>query len=126
MAERIILDKEDNGGRWLITYAADPQLVFRLRIAVGGPADWYSFFAEIQASGEVPVALAQFDIAPIELWTADLARYEPTETPVWDPQDEPDFLKIPVKHRETFAQLVRLWGRVAGTVVPASAWLTVH
>jgi hypothetical protein len=123
-AENLRLDKEDDGGRWLLSYALDSWVTLRLRISVGGPADWYCFSAEVQMLGAAPVVVGTFDIAPIEISCSALAR--PMEVKAWNPQDEPDFLLIPAEYLKTFALMVRAWGRLASVVVPASAWLTVH
>ena len=126
-AEHLQLDKEDDGGRWVLTYAPpEVAVVRRLRIAVGGPADWYSFSAEVQIDGAAPMVLSTFDVAPIELFPPRTARYESGAAEAWNPADEPDFLKIPVEYQTMFALMVFAWGRLSSGVVPAPAWLTVH
>ena len=50
--EYIALDKEDDSGRWLLTYTSrDAVEMMRLRIATGCPHDWYCFTAEVQTPG---------------------------------------------------------------------------
>lgn len=56
----------------------------------------------MQVRGEEPVVPARFDIAPIEVWPSDAARYEPSDVNDWNPCDEPDFLQIPIYYREIF------------------------
>jgi hypothetical protein len=46
--DSVCLDKEDDGGRWILTCALPNTITLRLRITVGGPWDWFYFVAEAQ------------------------------------------------------------------------------
>ena len=120
-AALVHLDKEEGDGRWLLSFQQDNLTVLRLRVSVGGPWDWHSFTAEVQARGEYPSVLGEFDIAPAELLPG-------SGEPSWNPEDEDEreFQRLPQCYREVFAAMVRQWGRVIGFVLPAPAWRTLH
>jgi hypothetical protein len=105
---------------------SDRREMLRLRIAAGGAADWYCFSAEVRRGGVAPLVVAMFDVAPIELLASDTFQDASGDAGRWTPEDEPDFLKIPVEYRKTFALMVFIWGRLASAVMPAPAWLTVR
>lgn len=127
---RLRLDKEDNGGRWLLSCRLDDGVTeVRLRVSVGGPWDWHCFRAEVQCGEQGPCVLGEFDVAPIEIIPRqDFEDVEPDLASVeqWNPDDEPEFQQLPLQFRTTFATMVREWGRLIGVAIPASAWLTIH
>ena len=126
-ADNLRLDKEDDGGPWLLTHGPVPHAEFlRLRITVGGPADWYTFRAEVQLAGRTPVAVGHFEIAPLELFLPNAARDNPPDAEPWCPSEEPDFLQVPVEYQAHFAAMVRSWGQLAGLLVPAAGEKTIH
>ena len=49
-----------------------------------------------------------------------------TGEPSWNPADESEFQRLPLCYRAAFAAMVRQWGRVIGSVLPAPAWRILH
>jgi len=127
LSDCLRLDKENDGGRWLLTYGTDGVTVLRLRISAGGRWDWFLFVAEMQHRGSGPIVLSRFDVAPAEIIPRGSNRYMECAAEPWNPyEDEPDFLAIPDEYHATFAWMVRVWGQLAALLVPAPAQLTIH
>jgi hypothetical protein len=126
-AEVLQIDKEDDGGRWLLSYTPpNDTVVLRLRISVGGRWDWHIFQAEVQTSGEKSTVLGSFDIAPVELLRTSAPSSDTVDAFPWKPVEEPDFQRIPSVYRPAFEMMVREWGNFLAVFVPAPAWLSVH
>lgn len=103
-----------------LTYApANAPTVLRLCIEVGASGDAYHFQAEVERFGGPVSTVAEFFIDPEALISAGSARYDPSTTGDWIPEQDKWFLQIPVKYRNTFAAMVRQWGQLVGAMVPA-------
>lgn len=125
-ASKLRMDKEADGGCWVLTYAPyahTPQTQYRLRVNTGGRDDWYSFSAELlEDPDELPTKLAHFDITPLELWPGQERLRAELEVTPWYPADEPDFLEIPKHHRLIFVELVHMFASLAALVTLAPGW----
>ena len=127
-SEVVQIDKEDDFGRWLLSYKPlpDDSVVLRLRISVGSRWDWHLFQAEVQTPDNKPTVLATFDIAPVELLRTSAPSIDTVDAFPWNPIEEPDFQRIPSVYRPAFEMMVRQWGNLLAVFVPAPAWLSVH
>lgn len=104
----------DSDGRWTLTRPLCECDTPRLRLTIlapGTPHDWHIFSAAVTHSGNW-LELGTFDIAPAQL-TPMVADVGP-----WNPDDEEDFQQISI-FRAELAEMVRIWGRIVGLVVPA-------
>ena len=127
-SEVVQIDKEDDFGRWLLSYTPLPNdaVVFRLRISVGGRWDWHIFQVEVQTHDEKATMLGTFDIAPVELLRTSAPSIDTVDAFPWNPIEEPEFQRIPSMYRPAFEMMVRQWGDLLAVFVPAPAWLTIH
>jgi hypothetical protein len=64
-SEVVQTNKEDDLGRWLLSYTSllKDSVVLRLPISIGSHRDWHMFQADMQTSDEKPTVLGTLDIA---------------------------------------------------------------